>query len=55
MNRVFLIAVISVLLVLLASAPLWAAVEKYDVPEGDSPYIGPEKAPVTIIEFIDYQ
>jgi hypothetical protein len=31
------------------------AAERYDVPLGDCPSLGPENAPVTIIEFIDYQ
>lgn len=28
---------------------------KIDIPIGDSPTLGPEDAPVTIIEFIDFQ
>jgi len=32
-----------------------AEVKRYGVPAGDSPVIGPDKAAVTIIEFIDYQ
>jgi len=32
-----------------------AEVKRYDVPDRDSPVIGPEKAEITIIEFIDYQ
>jgi len=32
-----------------------AEVKRYDVPDRDSPTIGPDKAAVTIIEFIDYQ
>ncbi len=31
------------------------AEERYSVPIGNSPSYGPENAPVTIIEFIDYQ
>jgi hypothetical protein len=32
-----------------------SASDRYDVPVGNCPSTGPEKAPVTIIEFIDYQ
>lgn len=28
---------------------------RYTVPLGDSPSLGPENAPVTIVEFIDFQ
>lgn len=28
---------------------------RYSIPTENSPFIGSEKAPVTIIEFIDYQ
>jgi protein-disulfide isomerase len=31
------------------------AVKRYDVPEDDDPSIGPAAAPITIIEFSDYQ
>jgi hypothetical protein len=33
----------------------FAAEQRYTVPIGDSPQKGPENAPVTIIEFIDFQ
>ena len=38
-------------------APLSQAreIKRYDVPVADSPYLGPEDAAVTIIEFLDYQ
>jgi len=42
------------LLALLAAAPA-AAETRYNVPVGDSPAIGPANAPVTIVEFLDYQ
>ncbi len=32
-----------------------AEIERYQVPIGDSPSMGPADAPVTIIEFLDYQ
>ena len=31
------------------------AEERTDVPIGDSPSMGPANAPVTIIEFVDFQ
>jgi len=42
-------------LALLAAAPAGAADVRYAVPAGDSPSIGPANAPVTIVEFLDYQ
>jgi hypothetical protein len=33
----------------------YAEGERTDVPIGDSPTLGPVDAPVTIIEFLDYQ
>lgn len=32
-----------------------AEIRRYDVPVDDDPFIGPEDAPITIIEFSDYQ
>ena len=29
--------------------------QKIDIPIGDSPALGPKDAPITIIEFIDFQ
>ncbi len=43
---VFLISTISV---------SFAEEKRFNVPIGDSPVYGPENAPVTIIEFLDYQ
>ena len=40
---------------LLAAAPAAAAEIRYEVPAGDSPSIGPANAPVTLVEFVDYQ
>lgn len=42
-------------LTLFATSPAGAADVRYDVPAGDSPSIGPANAPVTIVEFLDYQ
>ena len=42
-------------LTLLAAVPAGAADVRYAVPVGDSPSIGPANAPVTIVEFLDYQ
>ena len=42
-------------LALLAAVPAGAVDVRYAVPAGDSPSIGPANAPVTMVEFIDYQ
>ena len=44
-------------LTLLAAVPAGAGAAdvRYAVPAGDSPSIGPANAPVTIVEFVDYQ
>jgi hypothetical protein len=52
MNK-FMTATISLLL--LVSALVLAADKRTNVPIGNSPFLGPENAPVTIIEFIDFQ
>lgn len=44
-----------ILVFLLAAALAQAADKRTDVPIGDSPSLGPANAPVTIIEFIDFQ
>ena len=44
-----------VLFSLIVSAPAFAAQKRYEVPIGDSPQRGPANAPVTIVEFLDYQ
>ena len=43
------------MLALLLAWPVLAAAERVEVPLGDSPALGPENAPVTMIEFIDFQ
>jgi len=42
-------------LTLIAAVPAGAADIRYAVPAGDSPSVGPANAPVTIVEFLDYQ
>jgi protein-disulfide isomerase len=42
-------------LTFLAAVPAGAADVRYTVPAGDSPSIGPANAPVTMVEFLDYQ
>ena len=42
-------------LALIAAVPAGAADIRYAVPADDSPSIGPANAPVTIVEFLDYQ
>ena len=46
---------LGIALALLAAVPAGAADIRYTVPAGDSPSIGPANAPVTIVEFLDYQ
>jgi len=49
-NKLFVIAVLS-FCALFANADE----KRYDVPINDSPRTGPDSAPVTIIEFLDFQ
>ena len=44
-----------IVLALLAAVPAGADDIRYAVPAEDSPSIGPANAPVTIVEFVDYQ
>ena len=44
-----------VILLLLVAAVSFAAEKRISVPIEDSPSLGPNNAPVTIIEFIDFQ
>jgi protein-disulfide isomerase len=46
---------LGIALTLIAAVPAGAADIRYAVPAGDSPSIGPANAPVTIVEFLDYQ
>ncbi len=45
----------AVVLVLMMCLPAFADLQRYRVPVGDSPEKGPKDAPVTIIEFLDFQ
>lgn len=44
-----------IILFFLLSSVGGAEEKRFDVPVGDSPSYGPSGAPVTIIEFIDFQ
>jgi hypothetical protein len=44
-----------ILLVLIFSSLAIAAEKRHNVPLGDSPQLGPKDAPITIIEFLDFQ
>ena len=46
---------LSVCVLLLAFSPALSAEQRFDVPILDSPQMGPKDAPVTIIEFLDFQ
>ena len=45
----------ALVLVTVTTASLAVEPERYDVPLGNSPQLGPADAPVTIIEFLDFQ
>jgi len=42
-------------LFLLSFSMAFAEVQRFQVPISDSPQLGPANAPVTIIEFLDFQ
>jgi hypothetical protein len=44
-----------VILAVLVFCSFAVAAERYTVPLENSPQLGPQNAPVTIIEFIDFQ
>jgi hypothetical protein len=43
------------LILFFAASVSFAQDKQYNVPVGDSPVLGPAEAPVTIIEFLDFQ
>lgn len=47
------IAILFFLFFSLTALPLWAR-EQVEIPTANSPSTGPEAAPVTIVEFIDF-
>jgi hypothetical protein len=51
MKRLFL----SMILFSMVAFPAVAEEQRFTIPIGDSPATGPANAPVTIIEFIDFQ
>jgi len=50
-GRIILAALVAALMVL----PAVAAEERVSVDISNRPYLGPEDAPVTVIEFLDFQ
>jgi hypothetical protein len=46
---------IVILVVILVSSLGYGEEKRFSVPIGDSPTAGPDDAPVTIIEFLDFQ
>jgi hypothetical protein len=53
MKKIILLTVSALLLLFLTMAS--AADKRVTVSIGDSPSMGPENAPVTIVEFVDFQ
>jgi len=48
-------SIFMIILSIFICSTVFATEKRYSLPVENSPYIGPENAPVTIIEFIDYQ
>lgn len=48
-------AVVTTALLLLTGCALFLSTKRYVVPIEDSPQLGPENAPVTIVEFLGFQ
>ncbi len=47
--------ILAALLAALVALPAAAAEERISVDISSRPYLGPENAPVTVIEFLDFQ
>jgi hypothetical protein len=47
--------ILAALLVLAAALPVMSAETRIDIDVSNRPYLGPKDAPVTIIEFLDFQ
>jgi hypothetical protein len=47
--------IVIILSVILASSLGYGEEKRFSVPIGDSPTAGPADAPVTVIEFLDFQ
>jgi len=54
-NKLFIQKVVITIVILLSSSMVCAEEKRYNVPLGNSPMLGPENAPITIIEFLDFQ
>jgi len=54
-NNLFMKKLLILLFVIFTASFSFAAEQRYTVPTEDSPYCGTQNAPVTIIEFLDYQ
>jgi len=50
-----LIAALTVLFCCVSGSAEGAETKRHDVPLGDGPFLGPASAPLTIIEFLDFQ
>ena len=55
MKNIITLSISTIFVMFIMVLAVSAEVKRYDVPIGDSPSIGPVNAPVTIIEFLDYQ
>jgi len=53
--RNFKSALLIVFILIISTTSSLAAEQRYNLPVENSPFIGNANAPVTIIEFIDYQ
>ncbi len=49
------ISLFSLLFVLISALSVLGSERRYELPMGDSPFQGPENAPITMVKFLDYQ